>query len=106
MFTRRLQNSTLFQKIGREGGKLHSRLFQSDRAQILKTVQRYRLDHRIRDHEAFGRWCLSIPQVDYARIVSERPDLAAPDFETRQRAWRLFLASDDSAPYRVREQAT
>ena len=49
------------------------------------------------------QWALSIPVDEYPILLKLRPDLAHPDNYTRQLAWKLYIASDASIPYRVRE---
>ena len=44
---------------------------------------------------------LSIPTLDYAKLVRANPDLEAPDNWIRKRAWDTFIASDASEPFRV-----
>lgn len=106
MFNSRVEGSSLVKQIGRDcDGKLQSRLLQTDRIAILQDVQGMRNAGVVQDREGLGRWALTIPNVDYSALVEKYPELQAPDNDVRQHAWRLFLASDESAPYRVRENA-
>jgi hypothetical protein len=49
----------------------------------------------------WGRCVATIPLIDRYRLGRRYPDLDAPDAETRARAWARFLASAESAPYRL-----
>ena len=49
------------------------------------------------------QWALSIPPADYKALLLLKPELDAPDAEIRNLAWKAFIASDLSQPYRVRE---
>ena len=46
-------------------------------------------------------WSLSIPEFDYAIMVQTNPDLESHDFEIKTRAWKKYIASSESRPYRV-----
>lgn len=54
-------------------------------------------------HQDFGSVVLSIPELDFAVLQRRYPDLISRDNETNKRAWLKFLASPESAPYRVRD---
>ena len=49
-------------------------------------------------------WALQIPTLDYYNLTKANPELVSPDAEIRNKAWRKFIESDISLPYRVREQ--
>lgn len=51
------------------------------------------------------RWALQIPADDYADLVLRNPELIAADREIKDRAWRKFIASPESLPYRIWDQA-
>lgn len=53
---------------------------------------------------SFGRWALSIPPIDYKKLVKANPALNAPDAVERTLAWKRFMASPESIPYRVNER--
>lgn len=48
-----------------------------------------------------GRVVLSIPELDFYVLKHRFPDLASPDNEIRTRAYKKFLASPLSEPYRI-----
>ena len=90
-------------------GVLYRRLFQPTRNETMRQIRDVRENKLInKDAEPIGRWCLSIPHEDYRRLMrsAKWQELGAPDHETSQKAWRKFLCSPDSAPYRVQERAS
>ncbi len=89
-------------------GILYRRLFQPGRRAVMEETAKIRSEGIVQDRELFGRWCLTIPYEDHERLkrsVKWR-ELGSIDNATRHRAWRRFLQSPDSAPYRVREKAS
>lgn len=73
---------------------------QPDRELILELNKRKRIEKPQKDL-TFGRQVLSIPELDWELIRALYPELEAPDNEIRTKAWRKFMASPDSEPYRV-----
>ena len=53
---------------------------------------------------SFGRWALSIPEIDYKKLVKANPALKSLDTVERTLAWKRFMASPESVPYRVNER--
>ena len=53
---------------------------------------------------SFGRWALSIPEIDYKKLVLANPALKSQDAVERTLAWKSFMASPESVPYRVNER--
>jgi hypothetical protein len=51
---------------------------------------------------SFGRLAVSVPELDWHQITERNPDLISPDHEIRNRALAKWLASSESAPYKVR----
>jgi len=49
---------------------------------------------------------ISIPPADYKALLLLKPELDHLDAQARNLAWRSFIASDLSLPYRVREHKT
>jgi len=49
-------------------------------------------------------WELSIPLVDYYALRTKYPDLKSTDPLTRTLAWKKFLGSAESLPYKVHAQ--
>ena len=54
---------------------------------------------------SFMGWALCIPELHWLRLQKTHPELFAPDAATQQSAWRLFLASSEADPYRVRDRS-
>ena len=88
---------------------IHRRLYQPERDATMGAVKDLRNSGMVQDTPtgANWRWCLSIPYDDLEALRRSVKwcELFAPDRETSQRAWRRFMQSSDSAPYRVRERA-
>ncbi len=52
-------------------------------------------------------WCehaLSIPPGHLQRLYAKYPELKCWDTEVRSRAWKKFMASSESKPYRVTDR--
>jgi hypothetical protein len=50
----------------------------------------------------WGYVALNIPVGDMRVLQVRYPELASLDYETQFRAWKKFLASPESAPYKLR----
>ena len=83
--------------------KLYSRLVMSTsiRGAILERNKRLQAEQPLRDL-SFGRWALSIPELDWHYLTRKYPELKAQDRATRDKALAKFMASHESAPYKVR----
>lgn len=84
-------------------GKLYSRLVMSTsirNAILERNKELQRTPGALRDL-SHGRWALSIPELDHYYLCKKYPDLISPDHHTRNRALAKFMASSESAPYRV-----
>ena len=83
--------------------KLYSRLVMSTdiRNAILERNKDLQREDVLRDL-TFGRWALSIPELDHRYLVKKYPELQAHDRATRDKALARFMASSESAPYKVR----
>lgn len=75
---------------------------------ILTALERRRADDGTRPAvitaaggRSWGYLALQIPRQDLAVIRLRYPDLRSPDREIRNRAMAKFMASPESAPYRV-----
>jgi len=88
------------EKAQEQDGRLYVARKQPARNAILETVSEIRKD-RLAKTLSFGRPELSIPFEDYERLTRANPDLRSTDAATKTAAWRRFLRSADSAPYRV-----
>ena len=73
------------------------------RRRVLEDNQRRRLSCVVPK----SSWCehaLSIPEGDMQRLYSRYPELRCWDKDVRTRAWKRFLASSESRPYRVTDR--
>jgi hypothetical protein len=84
-------------------GRLYSRLVMSTsiRNAILERNQETQRNPGAINDLSFGRWALSVPELDNIYLVKKYPDLNSPDGPTKQRALAKFMASPESIPYRV-----
>jgi hypothetical protein len=71
---------------------------------ILETNAELRKCEPMADRDGLGRWALSVPFLKWVELRRKFPALASTDAEVKSRAWRSFIASADSLPYRVRER--
>lgn len=84
-----------------------SRKGNPHRRHILEGVRRIRegIDPKPRtlgDHSGgFGGVALAIPELDYAVIQRMFPDVTSQDPQERTNAWKRFLKSPLSEPYRL-----
>ena len=83
--------------------KLYSRLVMSTniREARLEANKRMQNEQPTKQLE-WARWALSIPQLDHYYLMKKYPDMASPDKHTREKALAKFMASPESAPYKVR----
>ena len=51
-----------------------------------------------------GRWALSMNDIDRRALARLFPDINSPDAELRTKAWKRFMASPLSEPYKVRDK--
>ena len=49
---------------------------------------------------SFGRLALDIPTDHYEVLTLMYPDLKCPDAEIKLKAWKAFVISDESLPYK------
>lgn len=73
---------------------------QRNRGAILEENKVIRNNGLCRNME-WGAPALRIPEVDYIKLVKKYPDLASRDNLTRSLAWKKFLQSTESTPYRL-----
>jgi hypothetical protein len=93
--TRRI-NEHVLQTLPNRGGN-------PDRPKILTLNEELRkLDRLEGVPEDWGYVALNIPVPDMRVLQVRYPDLASPDHEIQLRAWKKFIASPESAPYKLR----
>jgi hypothetical protein len=85
-------------------GKLYTRPVMSTniRSAILERNHQLRINPGAQRDLTFGRQVLAIPALDDYLLKKKYPDLNSPDHDTKQRALAKFMASSESAPYKVR----
>ena len=84
-----------------EQGTLVADWQQPSRGRLLDGVRTLRQDRLARAFE-WARPELEIPALDFHFLTKANPDLASRDGQIKTRAWKKFLASPASIPYRVR----
>lgn len=82
-------------------GRLYRRLSQPSRDLVLSTVEAMRREQAVRKSNVL-RWELSIPIIDHMILVKKYPELASAEPQTKARAWKKFIRSEESRIYRVR----
>ena len=83
-----------------EQGHLVRENYQPSRQAVLEATK-YRRDHPgIMKDAPFGRAMLTIPQLDYQRLMKAYPALNSLDAVEQTNAWKKFLRSAESEPYR------
>jgi hypothetical protein len=88
-------NEAVLQNLPNNGGK-------PERRAVLELNQELRKDRFGGLPEDLGYVALNIP-VDDMRVIQLRyPDTASLDPQIQHRAWLKFIASPESAPYKVR----
>jgi len=84
--------------------KLYVNTYGPGDLQALRANESMRKAGGARDTEGLGRLALSIPPGHYMALIRANPDLNSPDAKVQTAAWRRFIASPESLPYRVRDK--
>lgn len=75
---------------------------QHGREDILRTLEQFRREGiKPGDRDGLGRWVLSIPHEDFEKLCMKYPELASRDPSIKSAAYKRFLRSDESKPYRM-----
>ena len=82
-----------------EHGHLVRENYQPSRKAILEGIKQRRNDG-VNIDAPFGRCMLSIPQLDYQRLIKAYPALNSLDTVEQTKAWKKFLRSPESEAYR------
>ena len=83
-----------------ENGHIVRENYQPSRTAVLEATK-YRRDHPgIMQDAPFGRAMLTIPELDYQRLIKHYPALDSLDAVEQTKAWKRFLRSAESEPYR------
>jgi hypothetical protein len=83
-------------------GVLYRELSQPSRDLILQRNAELRKQPGALRDLSFGRLALTIPLEDLDALRAKYPDLASRDAGIRSAAWKRFIASAESKPYRVK----
>ena len=87
-----------------EGGRLVRRQAQPSEDTILNfNADLQKNPYALRKLTSMG-WELNIPELHYHRLVKRFPALGSLDSKERTEAWRKFIGSSESDPYRVRSR--
>ena len=87
-----------------EGGELVRKVTQPSEDPILERNRELRKNPAaLHSLDSMGLE-LTIPELHYWRLVKKYPELGAPDAATKTRAWRRFMGSSESDPYRVKDR--
>jgi hypothetical protein len=86
-----------------ENGVAHWQTRNAGRKAHLEYLAELRKNPDALDHLSFAGWELSFPDISELALWKKRiPDLDSEDRQTRNRAWKWFMKSEHSDPYRVR----
>jgi hypothetical protein len=94
------EGGLFLERVGLEGGRIYRELVQPSRELILQHNAHARAAGGPSDL-SFGRLQLRIPLEDLAQLYLLNPELNSPDAQIMTQAWRRFVASPESLPYRV-----
>jgi hypothetical protein len=83
------------------GDQVVSNWLQPGRRTLLSNVAEVR-DNRLAKEMEWGRAELEIPVMDLHFLKKANPDLDSKDATIKTAAWKKFLASPESLPYRTR----
>ena len=84
-----------------ENGCLVRENYQPTRKAVLAEVEARRNNPgSVTDVPGLGRCALTIPQLDFQRLIKIFPDLVCPDGLEQTAAWKRFFKHPLSEPYR------
>ena len=87
------------QRVWFEHGCLVRENYQPTRKAVLEGI-RQRRNEGVMIDAPFGRCMLTIPQLDYQRLMKAYPALNSHDTHEQTKAWKRFLRAPESEPYR------
>jgi len=82
-----------------EHGALVRENYQPSRKAVLEGIKRRRIEG-VNVDAPFGRCMLTIPQLDYQRLIKAYPALNSHDTVEQTKAWKRYLRSPESEPHR------
>lgn len=102
--TERFTDGIMEREIIFDGDQVHGLLTQNKQSRqlILERNLRLRNEPGALNHMGFMGLELTIPQEDYYNLLKKYPDLNSRDSLTHSLAWKKFMGSAESVPYRVR----
>ena len=90
---------------GNKAGDLRRETSQPLRSAILNDNAELRKNPGVLRKLDAMEWTLQIPEDDFGMLLKCNPALKHDDAEIRLAAWKAFIASPESMPYRVRDQS-
>ncbi len=87
------------QRVWFEHGAIVRENYQPTREAVLEGIKQRR-NAGVMIDAPFGRCMLTIPQLDYQRLMKAYPALNSLDTAEQTKAWKRFLRSAESEPYR------
>ena len=99
----RMWNVRLYlEQLSKRETRLTAERRQYGRDDIMQTLEQFRREGiKPGDRDGLGRWALSIPFEDFERLCLKYPELASKDPQTKSAAYKRFMRSDASKPYRM-----
>ena len=82
-----------------ENGAIVRENYQPTRKAVLEGIKQRRNDG-VNIDAPFGRCMLTIPQLDYQRLIKAYPALNSLDTVEQTKAWKRYLRSPESEPHR------
>lgn len=74
--------------------------FDPNHMRVLDENRKIRNSNLVKQ-KADMHWALSMTPMQYDKIKKKYPDVASEDNEIQTKAWKKFIASSESKPYRV-----
>ena len=87
------------QRVWFENGAIVRENYQPTRKAVLEGIKQRR-NAGVNIDAPFGRCMLTIPQLDYQRLIKHYPALNSLDTVEQTKAWKRFLRSPESESYR------
>lgn len=87
------------QRVWFENGAIVRENYQPSRTAELERIKQRR-NAGVMIDAPFGRCMLTIPQLDYQRLMRAYPALNSFDTVEQTKAWKRFLRSPESEPFR------
>ena len=82
------------------GGIATTVTFDPNHARVLQENEDIRNGQLVKQ-KADMHWALSMTPMQYDKIKKKYPDIGSDDNEIQTKAWKKYIASSESKPYRV-----